>query len=382
MATVFLALCLVSLFADMTYEGGRSVIGSYLAGLGAWSLVAGAVALGDLLNYAFRGVSGVLSRRVHSGRGYWALVFLGYGVNLLAVPALALAGRWEVALALIMLERVGKGLRTPLRDAILAEVTKPLGRGKGFGLHELMDQLGAVSGPLVVAASLTFGRGYPATYLLLAVPATASLTCLAFASIKYPRPKAVGGREAAVRGLGRGFWGITAASAALAFGFMHWALVAYYAGTSLHIPACGIALAYALAMGADAASALPAGYAYDRIGLKSLYMSPPLAFAAVAILLLCKPWLDGWLSVLVSSAFWGVSMGFYETVSRVAIAEVVEAKLRPYAYGMYGLAYGLAWGVGNLAMGALVNGFPTAVLALSLTAQALSLAILTALSRG
>ncbi len=380
-AAVFIALCLVSLFADMTYEGGRSVIGSYLAGLGAWSLVAGAVALGDLLNYVFRGVGGFLSKYVRSGRGYWALVFLGYGINLLAVPALALAGRWEVALALVMLERAGKGLRTPLRDAVLAEVTEPLGRGKGFGIHELMDQLGAVSGPLIVAASLTSGRGYPATYSLLAIPAAASLTCLAIASLKYPKPKAVGaGRGVRSGRLGRGFWSLTAVTAALAFGFIHWALVAYYARTSLRVPAYGIAAAYALAMGADAASALPAGYIYDRVGLKSLYAAPPLALAAVATLLLGRPWLGAWGSLIASSLMWGVSMGFYETVSRAALAEAVEAGLRPYAYGMYGLAYGLAWGAGNLAMGALLATYPAGVAALSLAAQALSLAILAALT--
>jgi MFS family permease len=142
----------VSLFADMTYEGARAITGPFLATLGASGAVVGVVAgLGELLGYALRLVSGYLSDR--TGR-YWALMILGYAVNMLAVPLLALAGRWEIAAGLMIAERVGKAIRTPPRDVMLSHASSRLGHGWAFGLHEALDQVGAVVGPLLVAGVL------------------------------------------------------------------------------------------------------------------------------------------------------------------------------------------------------------------------------------
>jgi len=148
----------VSLFADMTYEGARSVAGPFLGLLGATGAGVGiASGLGELAGYALRLLSGYLGDR--TGR-YWAVTIAGYVINMLAVPALALAGRWEAAAALLIVERVGKGIRTPPRDVLLSHAAARVGRGWAFGLHEALDQAGAVAGPLLVAALLGLGRGY------------------------------------------------------------------------------------------------------------------------------------------------------------------------------------------------------------------------------
>jgi len=149
-------LGIVSLFADMTYEGARSVTGPYLAILGASGTVVGIVAgFGELIGYGLRLVSGYISDRT---RKYWTITIVGYGINLLAVPLLALAGRWEIAALLMIVERMGKAIRTPARDAMLSHATAKMGHGWGFGLHEAMDQIGAMLGPLVVAGVLYFRR--------------------------------------------------------------------------------------------------------------------------------------------------------------------------------------------------------------------------------
>ena len=150
----------VSLFSDMTYEGARSISGPFLGELKASALVVGVVAgLGEFLGYALRLASGYLTDRL--GR-YWPITFAGYALNLLAVPLLALAGSWEIAAVLLVAERMGKAIRTPARDAMLSHAAGAVGRGWGFGFHEAMDQIGAVTGPLIVAAVLYFQGGYRA----------------------------------------------------------------------------------------------------------------------------------------------------------------------------------------------------------------------------
>ena len=166
----------VNLFADMTYEGARSVTGPFLHSLGATALVVGLVAgFGELIGYALRLVSGYVADRTAR---YWAVTLAGHAINMLAVPLLALAHRWEMAAALMIAERVGKAIRTPARDAMLSHATKEAGHGWGFGLHEAMDQAGAMIGPLVVAAALAAGWGYRTGFGLLLVPALLALGVL------------------------------------------------------------------------------------------------------------------------------------------------------------------------------------------------------------
>ena len=177
----------VSLFSDMTYEGARSISGPFLGTLKASALVVGVVAgLGEFLGYALRLGSGYLADRL--GR-YWLITFAGYALNLLAVPFLALAGSWEIAAVLLLLERIGKAIRTPARDAMLSHAAAAVGRGWGFGFHEAMDQIGAVTGPLIVAAVLYYRGGYREGFAVLLLPAVLALVVIAMAARLYPHPQ-------------------------------------------------------------------------------------------------------------------------------------------------------------------------------------------------
>ncbi len=146
--TFVILLGVVSMFGDIVYEGARSITGPYLAVLGASAAAVGIVAgFGELVGYGLRLVSGYISDRTQR---YWPITLLGYGLTVVAVPLLAVAGRWELAALLIILERTGKGIRTPARDAMLSHATTQMGRGWGFGLHEALDQVGATIGAMAL----------------------------------------------------------------------------------------------------------------------------------------------------------------------------------------------------------------------------------------
>src|SRR5579862_6947647 len=109
-----ICLGMVSLFADITYEGARSISGPFLKGLGATAAQVGFVAgLGEFIGYGLRLVSGTIADRT---RSYWTITIVGYAVNLFAVPLMAFAGNWPVAALLVAAERTAKGLRAPARD--------------------------------------------------------------------------------------------------------------------------------------------------------------------------------------------------------------------------------------------------------------------------
>jgi sugar phosphate permease len=171
----------------MTYEGARSITGPFLGILNASAAVVGIVAgLGEFIGYALRRVSGYLTDRLGK---YWSITFVGYALNLFAVPMLALAGDWQFAAFLILTERLGKAVRTPARDAMLSHATAEVGRGWGFGFHEAMDQIGAMLGPLIVAAVLYLHGGYRSAFAYLLIPAILAVLVIALSARLYPYPQ-------------------------------------------------------------------------------------------------------------------------------------------------------------------------------------------------
>ncbi|MEM2910135.1 MAG: MFS transporter [Nitrososphaerota archaeon] len=347
--TVFILLSLVSLFADMTYEGARSVFGSYMKLLGATALFASLASIGEFLGYITRLLSGTLAGYWRSSKVYWSLVFIGYVLNLVTCPLLALSGYWQLAILLIFLERIGKGLRTPVRDVIIAEVTEKAGKGKAFGLHEALDQAGAVLGPLMVSITLyTTNNSYLITFSLLALPAAISIALLLNAYSRYPRMKSAEASIPILKSravLGKAFWLYTASMSLIALGFMPWVNVSYYLRAE-GLADYMIAMMYLVAMLVDGFLAFPMGMMYDRVGLASLVVAPVLSALIVPTLVMGDPSL-----VLLSSVFWGAAMGIYESTARAAIADIVPIEGRAYGYGMFGAFFGMAWMVGSMVYG-------------------------------
>ena len=240
---------IVSLFADMTYEGARSITGPYLATLGANAAIVGFVAgLGELLGYALRLASGYLADR---SKKYWAITIAGYVCNLLAVPCLALAGHWWVAAIFIILERSGKAIRVPSRDAMLSHAGEKMGMGWVFGLHEALDQIGAMLGPLIVAAVLYFKGSYQFSFAILLIPALLALTVLGCSRWLYPHPEALEVRcdNLATQGMTSTFWLYVAGAALIAAGYADFPLIAYHFQKTGVLSPIFIPIVYAIAMG-------------------------------------------------------------------------------------------------------------------------------------
>jgi MFS family permease len=365
-------LGVVSLFGDMTYEGARGIIGPFLATLGASGTVVGIVAgVGELIGYGLRLVSGYLSDR--TGR-YWAMTIWGYAINLLAVPLLALAGRWEVAAGLMIAERVGKAIRTPPRDVMLSHASSQLGRGWAFGLHEALDQAGAVVGPLLVAGVLLQRQRYDISFALLSVPALIALGVLIAARVVYPNPRAFEKAAATPLATGafpRSLWVYLAAVACLAAGYVDFPLIAYHLKKLSVVGDASIPLLYAMAMGVDGLAALVLGRLFDRWGLAVLMpvallsaFSAPLTFSSGAA------------PALAGMVLWGIGMGAQESIVRAAIAAMVPPERRGGAYGLFNAVYGASWFVGSGLMGVLYDVSVGWLMAVSVVLQLAAIPIL------
>jgi len=366
---------IVSLLADITYEGGRSITGPFLSLLGASAAAVGFIGgLGELLGYGLRLFSGYIADRT---RRYWLFTILGYGLNLLAIPLLALAGRVEVASFLIVAERLGKAIRTPSRDAMLSYATRQVGTGLGFGLHELMDQIGAVSGPLIVAAVLFFrANDYRAAFLVLFLPAVLSLFTVFISRALYPDPQQLetsageasssdGGKLPCI------FWLYILFTTFSIAGYLHFQLISYHFKLQGVVPDAQIPILFALAMGVDALVALPVGWLFDRKGLSSLALLPlctiPIPFLVFS---------SHYSLALMGMILWGVAMGIQETIMRAALAEITPRERRGLAYGIFNTSFGAAWFLGSTLMGALYSYSMNLVILLAVALELMALPLL------
>lgn len=341
----------VSLFADMTYEGARSINGSFLGLLGASATIVGIVAgFGELVGYGLRFVSGKIGDRTGL---YWPITFLGYSINLLAVPLLALAGNWPVAAALIIAERTGRAIRVPTRDAMLAHAASQVGQGWGFGLHNALDQLGATLGPLVVATVLLFSQGdYRPAFAVLVVPALLGLSTLAAARITFPRPQDL---EKATptpqpQGLHRPFWLYLVGAALLAAGYVDYPLFAFHFQKTAVIDNEWIPLYFAVAMAVAAVTGLVCGRLYDRFGFKVLVVTACIVAFATPLVFLGNAAV-----ALLGVAIWGIGMGMQDSTFRAVLASMVSSQQRATAYGVFDTGYGIFWFLGSSLMGLLYD---------------------------
>jgi len=362
-------LGVVSLFADMTYEGARSAIGPFLGMLGASAFAVSVVSGGgELVGYALRLWSGRLADRT---RHYWAITFAGYALNLMAVPLLAVAGNWQMAAALVILERTGKALRTPARDAMLSYATKSTGRGWGFGLHEALDQIGATVGPLVLTVVVAQSADYRRGFLALLLPAVAALVTLAIAWRLYPDPRELEIEDVDLTtsaGFPKAYWVYLCGSALVAAGYADYPLLAYHFSQAETVSLAWIPALYAVAMGVDAIAALVFGRWFDRFGLGVLLVATVLSagFAPLGF------GIRGEFAVL-GTILWGIGMGAQESIMRAAIANMTSPSRRATAYGMFNLAYGVAWFAGSAFMGWIYGRSIGGLIAFSVIAQLLAI---------
>ena len=359
---------IVSLFADMTYEGSRSITGPYLAILGASAVTVGFVAgFGELAGYVIRFFSGHLTDRTHS---YWTITIIGYLINLIAVPLLALAGSWEVAAALIIVERVGKGIRVPSRDVMLSHANSQVGQGWGFGLHEAFDQIGAIMGPLIVALVLFMHGSYQLGFAFLLLPAVLAIIVLLISRSLYPHPHnlEVSTPPIDTKGFNRIFWLYVISAALIAAGFADFSLIAYHFQKTALVSPGLIPIFYAVAMGVDGVSALLFGRLFDKYGLSIM-----IVVALLSALFAPMVFLGGLYIAFIGMAIWGVSMGAQESIMRSAVAVMSTIERRGSAYGIFNTIFGVSWFAGSVIMGLLYSFSITYLVVFSVVIQLISI---------
>ncbi len=360
---------LVAMFGDFTYEGARSVTGPWLEHLGATATVVALVAgLGEALGHGLRLLFGRLADRTGA---YWTLTAVGYSVNLVAIPGLALCGAWQAAAALVLAERVGKAIRGPARSVLVADASKHVGLGRGFAIEEVLDQLGAVGGPLLVAAAAARAGGAPAGYaaafLVLAVPAAGALLTLAVArgasrrldAAEAVTPAAPEAAKAPAPEVDPATWRrFVIGGALLGAATADWAFVAVHLGRGPRLDPGWIAPLYALAMAADGAGAWLLGDWFDRRGPQVLAVAGVGAALAAPLL-----FLGGSTAAVVGVVLWGVTLGAQDSTLKAAVASLVPKARRGAAYGAFATVYGLSWSAGSAAFGLLyARSLPALVL--------------------
>jgi MFS family permease len=367
----FIALIgVVSFFADFAYEGARSVTGPFLAILGASGALVGMIAgLGELLGYGLRLVSGPLSERTGE---FWPITLFGYVIQMTAVPLLAVAPNWQVAGLLIVLERVGKATRNPPRDVMLSHAAKQMGYGFGFGLHEALDQAGALIGPLVIALVLAHRGDYRTAFAVLLVPAVLTLCLIFTARFLYPQPADMESKVQHIEraGLPHVFWVYLAGAALVAAGFADFALMTYHFQKAAVVPQVWIPIFYSIAMAVGGLGSLVFGILFDRTGFWILIPLTLVAAAATPLV-----FLGGFKLALIGCAVWGLGMGVHESIIPAAVATIVPQERRPSAYGIFTGGYGIFWFIGSVIIGKLYDVSIPALIAFSVIAQLLAIPI-------
>lgn len=369
----------VSMLADVVYEGARSVTGPYLATFGASAALVGLVTgLGEAVALVLRLFTGPLSDRT---RRHWALSIAGYAVTVVAVPVLAAAAVFWQAAAAVVGERFGKAVRTPARDTMLAQASTEMGRGHAFALHEAIDQSGALLGPLLVAGMVALA-GFRLGFAVLAVPGALTLVALAWLRRAAPDPAAYeyGGQPAGEPGpaavpdlpsarFSRRFWTYAVFTALTMAGFATFGVLGYHLAVRRVLPSWQIPVVYSVAMGTAAVAALASGRVYDRVGLRGLGVLPVLAAAVPFLSLSTRPAL-----VWAGGVVWGAATGVHDSTMRAAVADLVPAHRRGTGYGTFTAVYGLAWLAGGAVIGTLYGASVGTVEIYVVALQAVALA--------
>lgn len=376
---------IVSLFSDMTHEGASSIRGAYLSLLGASAATIGFVSgLGELVGYSMRYFFGKLTDKT---RLYWPMVLLGYGVDILAVPALALVGEdgWIWACGLLLVQRMGKAIKKPAKDTVMSFAASQEGAGKSFGIQELLDQIGAFLGPVLLYIVMLFKTDgttfevYAFCFAVLAVPGAATLILLLLTKRRFPNPERFEPEPKEYRPfqMKREFVLYIAGISLFAFGFIDYSIVIMYISrtftafspqleqTAGLITTGRLPLLYAGAMLVDAVAALIFGFLYDKHGAAALVLSTLIsapfsvfifAFHSVPLLLL-------------GIALWGVGMGAQESILKAAVTGMVPKSSRATGYGIFECSFGVFWFMGSWLLGVLYDASLPAMVAVSVLAQ-------------
>lgn len=398
-AMIFIILFgIVSLFSDMTHEGASSIRGAYLSLLGASAGAIGFVSgLGELVGYSMRYVFGRLTDKT---KHYWSMTIAGYILDVLAVPALALVGEhgWVAASGLLIVQRMGKAIKKPAKDTIMSFAASREGVGKSFGIQEVLDQIGAFLGPMLLYLVMllktegsTF-KIYSTCFAVLAVPGAITIILLLATKHYFPNPEQFEPeeKEFVPFKMKKEFVFYIAGISLFAFGFIDYSLIIMhvsktYAGlgaqlakTSSLVNGGTLPLLYAGAMLVDAAAALIFGLMYDKNGVRALAISTVISapFAIFVFGMNSVP------ALLFGIALWGVGMGAQESILKAAVTKMVPKSSRATGYGVFECSFGVFWFLGSWLLGVLYDISIPAMIAVSVAAQLAAIPLYIAANKG
>ena len=376
---------IVSLFSDMTHEGASSIRGAYLALLGASAGTIGFISgLGELIGYSLRYVFGRIADKT---KKYWSMTILGYVLDVLAVPALALVGEhgWIFACGLLVIQRMGKAIKKPAKDTIMSFAASQEGAGKIFGIQEVLDQIGAFMGPVLLYLVMLFKTEgttfeiYSFCFAVLAIPGFITLILLLLTKHKFPNPENFepDPKEYVAFKMKKEFVFYIAGISFFAFGFVDYSLIIMHVSnsfahlssnlieTSNFINTGTLPLLYAGAMLVDAVAALFFGLMYDKKGVRALVYSTIISSPAAAFIF----GTDSVGMLLLGIALWGVGMGAQESILKAAVSTMVPKISRATGYGIFEISFGVFWFFGSWLFGVLYDVNITAMIAVSVLAQ-------------
>lgn len=355
---------IVNLFGDTTYEGGASINGQFLGSLGASaaaiSIIAGA---GEFLGYSLRSIAGWTADR--TGR-YWPVTFVGFAINLFAVPAMALAGNWQLAGVFILAERIGRAIRKPTVEAMLSYSTGQLGTGWVYALNTALDETGATIGPLLVAFALYRHASYRASYSLLLISAALAFVALLVARIIFPVPSKLEQGEPAAKAerFTAAFWLYMVAASCFGAGLMSFEFISFHLAHHARVSEQWIPIFLAIATGFGVIANLALGRLYDRGGIGTVV-------GAVFVSALFSPlvFLGGFGVALLGMLLWGVGYATQDTLFKAIVADRLPEGRRNFAFGIFYTGYGGGWLIGSIATGVLYHVSAPAVIAFSMVVQ-------------
>ena len=376
---------IVSLFSDMTHEGASSIRGAYLSLLGASAATIGFISgLGELVGYSMRYVFGKLTDK---SKQYWPMTIAGYVLDIIAVPALALVGEhgWIAACVLLVIQRMGKAIKKPAKDAIMSFAASQEGVGKSFGIQEVLDQIGAFIGPVLLYLVMLFKTEgttfeiYSTCFAVLAIPGAITLILLIVTRCKFPDPEHFEPepKEYVPFKIKKEFILYIAGISLFAFGFIDYSIIIMHvsrtyshlasglSGTSALVSTGSLPLLYAGAMLVDAVAALFFGMMYDKNGVKALVWSTVIS-APFAVFVFA---FDSVPMLLIGVALWGVGMGAQESILKAAVTSMVPKASRATGYGVFECSFGAFWFLGSWLMGVLYDVSIPAMIAVSVIAQ-------------
>lgn len=373
---------LVSLATDAVSDGARPLAGPLLAQLGASALLVGLVTGGaEAAAQGLRVLFGPWSDRT---RRYWAFTIAGYAMTAVCVPLLAFApavGAAGLVLASILIigDRIGKAVRSPAKTVLLASVTKRVGRGRGFAVHKSLDLIGALLGPVVVAAVLAATGVISAAFAVLAVPAAVALALLFWLRrrVADPGSAANGDRRAAAGRTPSLFTPVFLLFAVCAFlwsaGLVAFGVISYHLTADAGLPVAVVPLLYAGAMGAAVLGTLASGFLYDRAGAAVLLVLP-LLIAAIPVLAFST----AVVLIVTGVMIWGAATGIQDSTVKALVADLVPESRQGAAYGVFAAFEGAGALAGGALYGALYEARPALIAVVAgLQAAALALLLLT-----